>query len=531
MTVPALAVNVDGDYPATLAWAQAVTTDVNDLLTDVAGSAGALDDAIAALDDVYQPLATVLTDTTAAFTTAQATKLAGIEAAATADMTGAEIVTAITDLEPQFSGLRVGTTNATLATAVIRQDYAIASSPNPLTIGTKGRGMTVVVNVGTAATVPVEGSVLGIDSSMVVRNSTQAGAEHCPLFAVLRYDQGTGFPDSGTPGRGWLTDWTVHGAIATQQELLTGINLVMGNYYNGQPTDSPSGAIFLQAHPDIGGAVDATHAAATTYPNGVGLAVVGVSSGAARGWNVGVQVGGAGGGWEVATSHVGEGMTVRDYDTNGIRLFTMNGSTARAIMVESSGGPVMIGDSQAVSGSNFTDAELMVQRSDKPFSTTAGRGERLNTFLYCPESTADTGAAIGMGGHTGSSLYRAYGYIAGRKLNGSVNDTSGYLQFATHKNGVGMREWLRLDADGLVTLSDGANLAVNATTGTKIGTAATQKLGFWGATPIVRPTGWAAPSGTLTRTTFVGGAATLNETSERLAALITDLYAEGLLGS
>lgn len=43
----------------------------------------------------YQPLATVLTNTTAAFTTAQETKLAGIETAATADMTGAEIVSAI----------------------------------------------------------------------------------------------------------------------------------------------------------------------------------------------------------------------------------------------------------------------------------------------------------------------------------------------------------------------------------------------------------------------------------------------------
>jgi len=44
---------------------------------------------------VYQPVATVLTNTTASFTTAQETKLAGIETAATADMTGAEIVSAI----------------------------------------------------------------------------------------------------------------------------------------------------------------------------------------------------------------------------------------------------------------------------------------------------------------------------------------------------------------------------------------------------------------------------------------------------
>lgn len=37
-----------------------------------------------------------------------------------------------------------------------------------------------------------------------------------------------------------------------------------------------------------------------------------------------------------------------------------------------------------------------------------------------------------------------------------------------------------------LTLADAANLVLNATTGTKIGTATTQKLGFYNATPIVQ---------------------------------------------
>jgi hypothetical protein len=37
------------------------------------------------------------------------------------------------------------------------------------------------------------------------------------------------------------------------------------------------------------------------------------------------------------------------------------------------------------------------------------------------------------------------------------------------------------------TLSEGSNLAVGTTTGTKIGTATTQKLGFFNATPVVQP--------------------------------------------
>jgi hypothetical protein len=39
---------------------------------------------------------------------------------------------------------------------------------------------------------------------------------------------------------------------------------------------------------------------------------------------------------------------------------------------------------------------------------------------------------------------------------------------------------------GGITLSDGMNIVINATTGTKIGTGTTQKLGFWNATPVAQ---------------------------------------------
>lgn len=40
-----------------------------------------------------------------------------------------------------------------------------------------------------------------------------------------------------------------------------------------------------------------------------------------------------------------------------------------------------------------------------------------------------------------------------------------------------------------ITMDDAANIALNATTGTKLGTAASQKLGLWNATPVVQPSG------------------------------------------
>ena len=41
---------------------------------------------------------------------------------------------------------------------------------------------------------------------------------------------------------------------------------------------------------------------------------------------------------------------------------------------------------------------------------------------------------------------------------------------------------------GNTTWADAKNMVFNTTTGTKIGTATSQKLGFWNATPIVQPT-------------------------------------------
>lgn len=50
------------------------------------------------------------------------------------------------------------------------------------------------------------------------------------------------------------------------------------------------------------------------------------------------------------------------------------------------------------------------------------------------------------------------------------------------------------------TLSDGANLAVGTATGTRIGAAPSQKLGFWGATPVVRPGSYTQTYSASTRT-------------------------------
>lgn len=85
-----------------------------------------------------------------------------------------------------------------------------------------------------------------------------------------------------------------------------------------------------------------------------------------------------------------------------------------------------------------------------------------------------------------------------------------------------------------MTITDAKNIVLNATTGTKIGTATTQKLGFFNATPVVQPaantdTSTGAAGGTTTvflNTTFTGASGTAAYT---VGGAITALKALGLL--
>jgi hypothetical protein len=68
---------------------------------------------------------------------------------------------------------------------------------------------------------------------------------------------------------------------------------------------------------------------------------------------------------------------------------------------------------------------------------------------------------------------------------------------------------------GHLTFGDGVNIVTNTTTGSKFGTANTQKIGFWGATPVIQDTGWAIT----------------NKTTDRLGTLIDVLKTKGVLGA
>ncbi|MCU1656004.1 MAG: hypothetical protein JWO57_660 [Pseudonocardiales bacterium] len=100
-----------------------------------------------------------------------------------------------------------------------------------------------------------------------------------------------------------------------------------------------------------------------------------------------------------------------------------------------------------------------------------------------------------------------------------------------------------LTVGGLATLSGGAaladaqNLAFGTTTGTKIGASATQKIGFFGASPVAQPASASANSATgaagsttnvFTNTTFTGGT---GATAYSVGDVVKNLKALGLLAA
>lgn len=71
-----------------------------------------------------------------------------------------------------------------------------------------------------------------------------------------------------------------------------------------------------------------------------------------------------------------------------------------------------------------------------------------------------------------------------------ISDTSANLAAAlTNETGTGLSVFATNPTLSGITIADATNIVLNTTTGTKIGTATTQKLGFYNATPIVQPTG------------------------------------------
>lgn len=80
-----------------------------------------------------------------------------------------------------------------------------------------------------------------------------------------------------------------------------------------------------------------------------------------------------------------------------------------------------------------------------------------------------------------------------------------------------------------LTMTDAKNIVLNTTTGTKIGTSTSQKLGFWNATPVARPSAY-TPTNATTDRSWDCDSSTLDELCDVVATLVADLQSIGLVG-
>lgn len=86
--------------------------------------------------------------------------------------------------------------------------------------------------------------------------------------------------------------------------------------------------------------------------------------------------------------------------------------------------------------------------------------------------------------------------------------------------------------DGGVTIADGSNIILNTTTGTKIGTATGQKIGFFNATPVTQRTALTAANGSTVDGTYgAEEAAVLANAVVRLGEIEAALETLGLVAA
>ena len=156
------------------------------------------------------------------------------------------------------------------------------------------------------------------------------------------------------------------------------------------------------------------------------------------------------------------------------------------------------------------------------YSFTSGAGSGMSFDGTNLRLSSDSNVVIIEDGTTAQE-FRVYGTTTGPKYavlshdgtNVSVGSNSGGGSVLIKHSGN-----TQLTFDGSdITFINGLNMAFNTSAGTKIGTAATQKIGFWNATPVVQPT------------TIVDADGTLADITTKFNSLLSKMETCGLLAS
>ena len=258
----------------------------------------------------------------------------------------------------------------------------------------------------------------------------------------------------------------------------------MGAYITINPT--PSG--------DITGSGTAGYLAMFTSANVIGDSTINQSSG-----NTGVgMAASANAGFAITTTAATSGTKTGFY-------FLQTGNTGQAASTEANGVLWSMGTRQWATGAITDQREFYIGSCAYSF---VAASTITNAYgLYVEAATAGTNATITNNWAAGfSGNIEVAGNIDVTGGNRLISSTGGGLRL-----GAASGNTVRLDISGTasltasstqITLRDPMDFVLGTTTGTKFGTATSQKLSFWNATPIVQPTT------AVTAATFVANAGT-----------------------
>ena len=221
--------------------------------------------------DNKQPLSAVLTATTASFTTADETKLDGIEAGATADQTASEILTAVKTVDGTGSGLDADLLDGNEATAFATAaqgtlaDSALQSSD--IGVSVQGYDATILVDADIGVNVQAHSAVLdATTASFTTAEETKlagiaTGAEVNDPTTLLDADIGVNVLAYDSNLQSFVTTFTLPTTDSTAGYVLKTDGAGALSFVAQSDYDESTVAI-------TGGAIDGTTIGATTPSTG-----------------------------------------------------------------------------------------------------------------------------------------------------------------------------------------------------------------------------------------------------------------------